>query len=926
MKKEWGILFCLFAASFLSNAKDAPVLSIERIQCEGRVNPVGIDETLPRFSWSFRTRQRNQYQSGYRILVSSSREKLQKNTGDIWDSGKILSADNIQTIFGGKKLASFTRYFWKVKVWTRRSFETPWSAPGYFETAFLPDTDWQGKWIGNGEKIPEKDENFYKDIPAPWLRKSFLINRPVLSARLYISGLGYYEAQLNGNKIGDQILDPGWTNYVKTILYSVYDITSQIKPGKNTVDVLLGNGWYNPLPMKLFRVFNLRDALTVGQPKMIADIRITFTDGTILTIPSDQSWQTTDSYILRNNVYLGEKQDGRIKKEFEESENGKDIHWKAAVISNPPGGILTVQSLPPIRITKEIVPVALSAPEKNIWVYDLGQNFAGWIRMKIPGSRGQHVHFRYGELIYPNGRVNGMTTVAGHIKEIWELDGGPGSPKTAYQEDEYICTGDGKDFFQPHFTFHGFRYVEITGLTEKPDIHSLTGLRLNSSITENGEFYCSNPLLNQIQETTLWTFLSNIFSVQSDCPGREKQGYGADMVVSAEAFIYNFDMNGFYSKTVSDFKADARPNGGMPECAPYNGITTEGFEDGAGPLEWQLAFSFLQLKLFQFYGNKKIIEDNYETTQRMVAFLRSQSRGDLIYHGIGDHVSVEAKHIPLTSGAVYYQHVKILATFAKILGKTRDADQYEALADSISASFNHHYLKQGTGLYDTSSNQITQVFPLWNQLVPTEENQKAFDALLNDIDKKDGHLGTGIFGTKMLFDVCRRFDRNDVAFAMVNTTAYPGYGFMLANGATTLWETWEKPDQASWNHPMFGSVSEWFYRSILGINPADSAVGFDHIVLKPFTGGGMHFAKGYYQSVRGKIGSAWIRKNGILYWDTEIPANTKARIYIPALSVRKIDENKKQVSACTDLKFIGMENGFAIFEALSGSYQFTVKQ
>ncbi len=916
----------VLSLSFLMNGSAQSVLTIEGIKCEYRVNPLGIDEWQPRFSWTFRTNQRDQYQAYFQILVSSSIENLQKNIGDVWDSGKKPSEDNIHIRYDGKRLLSFTRYFWKVKVWTRRSFETHWSNPGFFETAFLSDSGWQGKWIGNGKNAPEKDEDFYKDIPAPWFRKKFQVTKAVRSARLYISGLGYYEAQLNGKEIGNQKLDPAWTNYAKTIQYSIYDITGNIKTGNNTISVLLGNGWYNPLPMRLFRVFNLRDALTVGQPKMIANIRIAYSDGTISTVSTDESWETSNSFILKNNVYLGEKQDGRLKKDFAELENSKD-GWTPASAITGPGGKLIAQALPPIRITKEIKSVSVSQPENHVWIYDLGQNFAGWIRMKISGKPGQVVHFRYGELLFPNGRVNGMTTVAGHIKEIWKLDGGPGAPKTAYQEDEYICKGDGHDFFQAHFTFHGFRFVEITGLTEKPDLKDLIGLRLNSAVEKNGEFNCSNFLFNQIQAITLRTFLSNIFSVQSDCPGREKQGYGADMVVSAEAFLFNFDMHTFYAKTVGDFKADARPNGGMPECAPYNGIATEGFADGAGPLEWQLAFSFLQLRLYQFYGNIKIIEENYEATKKMVWFLQSQSSDYLIYNGIGDHVSVQPRHIPLTSGAVYYQHVKILARFAKILGKPTEADQYEKLADSIKGSFNRHYLKPGTGLYDTSSNQITQVFPLWNEMVPEEENQKTLDALVNDVQvKMNGHLGTGIFGTKMLFDVCRRYGRNDIAFGMVNTDDYPGYGYMIKNNATTLWESWELPEQNSLNHPMFGSVSEWFYRSLLGINPSDTAEGFGQIVLKPFTGGGLRFAKGYYQSVRGAIGSSWIHENGRLEWKIRIPANTKARICVPAKDLLYIQENDRPVADCQELHFVRMGNGYAEFEAVSGDYHFTVKE
>ena len=914
-----------------------PVWRIDRMTCEYRVNPLGMDETHPRFAWAFRSGRRNQYQFAYHVLVASSPEKLEDNTVDIWNSGSIASPENINCMYAGKPLAPFTRYFWKIKAINQDGQETPWSSTAWFETGMLQNANWRGTWIGNGKPAPEKDEDFYKDRPAPLFNKDFSLGKMIRSARLYISGLGYYEASLNGKKIGDQVLDPGWTNYSRTVLYSVYDITQSLHTGHNTISVLLGNGWYDPLPMKLFGAFNLRKVLAIGEPKVIANLRIQFSDGSTRVISTDSTWRTGDSFILKNNVYLGEEQDGRLTGRSREGSvrpdhgpssvrRAQNNSWSPAVAVASPQGKMLAQSSPPIRITRIFHPQTLLQPEKGVWVYDLGQNFAGWIRMQINEPRGTKIHFRYGELIYPNGRVNGMTSVAGHIKAIWHLGGGPGAPATAWQEDSYTCSGEPGEFFQPHFTFHAFRYVEITGLAKDPDKESLEGLRLNADLEEAGHFTCSDTLLNRIQQACLNTFLSNLFSVQSDCPGREKQGYGADMVVSSDAYSYNFDMSQFYAKTVQDFANDARPNGGMPECAPYNGIATEGFDEGAGPVGWQLAFPFLQEKLYRYYGNRKIVEDQYDRTKKMVEFLRARSTDHLIAHDIGDHVAINAKHVPLTAGAFYFHAVSLLAEFAALLGRTSDIKEYQSLADSIRDSFNRHYLQRAPdpGAYDTAHNETTQAFALWYGLAPEQEKEQAFSLLLDEIRKNDGHLSTGIFGTKMLFDVLRRFDRNDIAYTINTQTSYPGYGYMLANGATTLWETWERPEQNSWNHPMFGSVSEWMYRSLAGINPAEDACGMDRLQIKPFTGGGLQFVKSDYNSIRGRVISEWKKEGGRLEWRLVIPPNTRAKVYVPARRIENIMESGRPVNQANELEFLRMENGFAVFDAVSGEYRFTV--
>jgi len=896
-------------------------LSVEYIK-----DPLGIDLARPQFTWNFISDGKNKFQSAYRILVASSPDLIREENADLWDSGKIKSGNSVSITYEGNPLESFKTYFWAIMVWDEKGNPTSWSNISKFETSILNEMEWNAEWIGDGKPVPEKDEDFYEILPAPMFRKTFQVGGDIKKARLYISGLGYYEAYLNGQKVGEHVLDPGWTNYGKEVLYATYDITQLLNKGNNAIGVLLGNGWYNPLPLGLFRKFNLRKYLTIGRPKLIAQIRIEMENGDIITIVSDDTWKKLDSFILKNNVYLGELQDGRLKLDGWSLPDFNDSDWEDVIVETAPGGDLNAQMVPPIKITGILEPVKLNEPEPGVYVYDLGQNFAGWINFKVHEKVGTEIKFLYGELLNEDGTVNGMTTVAGHIKEIWNLSGGPGAPKTANQIDQYIASGKEKDVFQQHFTFHGFRYVEITGLTKDPALDDLQGIRLSADLSDAGNITCSNELFNQVQDVVEWTFLSNVFSIQSDCPGREKLGYGADIVTSAEAFIYNYNMANFYRKTVFDFAHDVRPNGGMPECAPYNGIDTKGFGEGTGPIGWQLAFPFVQKQLYIFYGDKNIIEDNYDLTKGMIEFLRSQAKDNLIYHGISDHVSVDPKPEALTSSAFYYHNVKLLSEFAEILGKKDDADTYKAVANSIKEAFINKFLIPNTGKFDTLTTQITQVFALWYDLVPENERITAFDVLIDEIlQKHKGHLSTGIFGTKMLFDVLREHNRNDVAFTIVNQRDYPGYGYMIENDATTLWENWDLPDQNSLNHPMFGSVSEWYYRSLVGINPKPDAYGFDKIYIKPFIVGDLSAVDGYYQSIRGNIKSSWTLNDDSLELDIVIPPNIDADIHVPTSDPDLIRFDGKRASEIKTLEFIGYDNGFAVYHAGNGKYHILSK-
>ncbi|MGD1894253.1 MAG: family 78 glycoside hydrolase catalytic domain [Cyclobacteriaceae bacterium] len=931
-----SLILCLLSLYFLTLSVTAQTPS--QLRTEYQTNPLGIDESSPRFSWVVPDNQRNTQQVAYQIQLATTAKDLVSGENIIWDSGKLESDQSVNVAYNGPKLDSHTRYYWTIRTWDNHGNQSEYAEPAWFETAFLPDLKWQAEWIGDRREAPEREEDMYDTIPAPLFRKAFDGNQPIEKARLYISGLGYYEAELNGEKVGDQVLDPGWTNYGQRVLYSTYDVTDQIQEGKNTIGVALGNGWYTPLPLGLFRRFNLRKFLMIGQPKFIAELHLWHSDGSKSVIPSDESWVWDTGPLLENNIYLGETYDARQERPGWSTSEFEANGWKPVSKANPPGGKLLAQMAPPIRITEEIEPVAVSQPDSGVFVFDLGQNFAGWIRLTLNGEAGTTVKMHYGELLFENGRVNGLTTVAGHIKEMWNLSGGLGAPPTAYQEDYYTLRGGGDETYQQRFGFKAFRYVEISGYPGELTKESLVGLRLNSDLPDAGDFSCSNELFNQIQEVTEWTMLSNVFSIQSDCPGREKFGYGGDIVTAAEAYIHNYDMANFYRKATRDFQDDVRPNGGLPETAPYNGIDTEGFGEGSGPIGWQLAHPFVVQKLYRYYGDRRIVEEQYPVAKRALEFLRTQAPDHYIERGIGDHVSLSYKAIPLTSTAFYYHFAQLVAEFAEILGEEEDAAQYSELAKDIEAAFQERFVNLTTAQLDSAITQANQVFGLYFGLGLDDPamKEKALQVLLDDILKTEkGHLTTGIFATKMLWDVLDQYEQNEVAFTIANQPDFPGYGHMLAQGATTLWETWKEPDQNSWNHPMFGSVSEWFYQSLLGIEPADNAVGMDHILIKPSPVGDLTFARGHYQSVRGTIAVDWKEEGGEFKATIEIPANTTATVALPVtdFSNPTVEEGGKTVfqngaldSSADDFKLIGYNSQRVFLEIGSGTYQLVVKK
>lgn len=881
------------------------------LTCEYLVNPLNIDTPTPRLSWQFTASARDKHQSAYEIIVSNTLSAIHSGNGNVWSSGKTASPKNVNIAYEGEALKSFTRYFWKVRTYDENDQASGWSDPAWFETAVLDEEDWKGRWIGDGSKHPDNDKDHFRPDRMPLFRKEFSTSGKIASARLYISGLGYYEAYLNGEKVSDHVLDPGWTTYRKQVLYAVHDVTSLLRQGHNVAGVMLGNGWWNPLPIKLFGRWDLRDYQQTGRPCLKAEIRITYNDASVEVIPTDVSWQTAPGPIVRNNVYLGEHYDARLEQEGWSTGRANKKAWTQATEVSGPSGRLSSQMQPAVKITKIVRPVKITQPRPDTFIVDMGQNFAGVVKIRVKGSAGDKVTLRYGEDIFKDGTLNYHTSVMTQIRK-GGIPAGPGAPETAWQEDSYTLRGKGEETWAPRFTFHGFRYVEVTGWPGTPQLSDFEGLRLSADLQEAGTFSCSNDMFNQLNEVIRWTFLSNVFSVQSDCPAREKMGYGADMVVSANAFIYNYDMANFYRKAVQDFANEQLPDGGITEIAPHTGIADRGYGGDSGPLGWQLAFPFLQEQLYDFYGDLEIIEANYEGVTRQMEFLQSKAVDGLFHWDIGDHEALDPRAEAFSAASFYYHHALLASKFAGLLGKQADSLKYARLSAKIKSDIVKKYLVPGTGRFDNAT-QAAQIFALWYGFSP--EKDKTMAVLMEEFARHQGHLSTGIFSTKMMFDVMRENDLNDVAYSVTNAEGFPGWRHMLDNGATTLWETWRYPEKyPSQNHPMFGSISEWFYRALLGINPATP--GFRQLILKPQPAGDLTWARGSYRSVQGEIKSDWKIAGGQFLWNVTIPPNTSATVYIPRAEGRNVSLNGTAPEGFT------YSAGYAVIELGSGEYSF----
>ncbi|MEE4116402.1 MAG: family 78 glycoside hydrolase catalytic domain [Marinilabiliaceae bacterium] len=725
-------------------------------------------------------------------------------------------------------------------------------------------------WITDSTDLPDKDSMFYADYPAPLFRKEFRIDSPVEEARLYITAAGYYLASLNGQDVGEVVLDPDWTDFSKRIYFREYDLSNLITGGENCIGVTLGNGFYNPLPLRMWGHLNLRQKLTVGKPAFIARLVIKYTDGKEEEIVTDSTWKSAPGPLMKNSVYLGTVYDARMELKNWNKKAFDDDSWSRAVVAGSPGGKLIKAIAPPVKIVSEIQPEKIYLSTPGRWIVDMGKNFTGTYHIKLSGQRGDTINFRFGERIYDDGSLNPMTAVAGQIKR--KGLGGPGAPDIAWQSDSYIIGDSTERYFTPGFTYHTYRYMEISGLRYKPDIHDVKGLFIHSDVDNRNTFSCSSPLLNSIQEATERTFLSNLVSVQSDCPAREKFGYGGDLNATAESFIYNFDMHDFYRKTVYDW-IDAINDSAFVDTAPFVGINYCG-------ISWESAFLLTQYYLYLYYNDVKIVEELYEFNKKWMEKVAAIHPDLLVDSGLSDHESLKPVPVELTGTCHYLQCARVMAEFASLMDDKEYEQRYKELALKLTELLRSEFWDKP--VKGDINRQTLFSALLYHDIIPADQLGAARDSLLKAIDAAEaGHFITGIFGTKYILDALSEYSPVMV-YDIVNSTDYPGWGHMIDRGATTIWETWKESDNTFSNcHPMFGSVSEWFYRWLAGIRPNPEYPGFSRFTIAPATPANLQYVNCTYTSPFGPIGSDWerISKDEYTYY-IKIPPGTSADIVL----------------------------------------------
>jgi alpha-L-rhamnosidase len=902
------LAFVLGACALMAaDAVEESAISVLEPRCEFRSEPLGIDVAQPRLSWQLSSSTRGEKQTAYRILVATTLDDLRADRGDLWDSGRVESEQSIHVLYEGEPVTSGQRCYWTVRVWGRDDTASEWSEPTWWEMGLLGENAWQGSWISDGVPMPETDAGYFQDDPAPLFRKEFAVKGEVRSARLSLSGLGYVEASVNGRRIGDHELDPAWTIPDKRVYSSTYDL--DLQQGSNCIGVTLGNGWYNPLPLRMWGRVNLRERLIVGRPQFIAQLQIEYADGTSDTVVSDATWKVAPGPILQNSIYLGEKVDARQARDGWDRPGHDDREWKAASIATAPAGRVEAQPLPPIKVTGRLKPVSISEPAKGTFIVDMGQNFGGLASFTFDVPRGTEIKIRYGELLNTDGSLNPLTSVCGQIKR--KEPGADGSPAVAWQADTYIAKGDGPETYTPRFTFHAFRYIEITGLPSPPRLQDIVGLRMNSAVESVGTFTCSNEQYNRVQTMCEWTFLSNLFGVQSDCPHRERFGYGGDLVVTSDAFLMNYDMATFYANAARQWHDSALSDGMLTDTAPSVGIQYCG-------VGWAMAHPHLVTQLYRYYGDRRMVEEQYPTAKRWLELVRQQNPDFIVTKGLHDHEALAKDSSAAMVTPLYCESARMVAALARILGKDAEAAEYEQLAESIRRAYVEKFLTPGTGKVSTGI-QGAQAFALFLDMLPEHERAAAFEYLLHDlVDTQGGKLTTGIFGTRFLLDILSRQGRADLIHPMVTGRDFPGWGHMLDQGATTLWEDWKFSDNTySHNHPMFGSISQWFYNWPGGIQPEPDAVAFDRFRFQPWFAPDLDWVRCTHRSIRSPITCNWKREPSGIALELRVPVGTTATLSLPAGTVT---ENGRPFVGAGEAKSAPGQSGPLPIILQSGSY------
>lgn len=918
MYKLTAVLFALL----ISLQVFSQHLQVADVRCEYKVNPLGVDIENPRLSWKINSSERNITQSAYRILVADNPLILRKNIGNIWDSKKVNSSASIQVQFKGKALQPAKTYYWKVMVWDNKAAQSQWSPTATFQMGLLKIADWKGaKWIAY-EKLADslvyslvtdkKIDKISTNNILPLLRKDFTVKKRVKRASAFISGLGHFELSLNGKKVGDHFLDAGWTKYDEEALYVAFDITNQLKSGANTIGVMLGNGFHYVPPVK-GRFRKLKSSF--GYPKMISRVLIEYTDGTSENIISDGSWKTSKGPIVFSSISGGEDYNANLEQSGWDTPAFNDKTWKPVLLVDGPPQLRS-QMAEPLKIFESFNPVEVTKLANGNLVYDLGQNFSGIIELQVSGKKGDTVRVAPGELVKADGSVNQKPT---------------GSPFYF----TYILKGEGVETWRPRFTYYGFRHLEVKGGVQSteanpanvPQIINIKGLHTRNAAPRVGQFVSSNEIFNKTDKLIDWAIKSNMASVFTDCPHREKLGWLEEVHLMGTSIQYNYEIANLGRKVIQDMKTSQLPNGLVPEIAPEY----VKFEWGDGMFrdspEWGSNSIIMPWYMYQWYGDKQALASSYPMMQKYLAYLQTKAKDNILYQGLGDWYDLGPKPpgvsqltpMGVTGTAIYYYDLNIMDRVAQMLAKPEDAAKYRKLAAEVKKSFNNTFFNAQTKQYATGS-QAANAMAIYMNLVEPQYEASVLENLIKDIRDRGNALTAGDIGFRYLLRVLENEGRSDVIYDMNSRTDVPGYGYQLSKGATALTESWAALPTVSNNHLMLGHLMEWFYSGLGGIRAAEGAVAFNKIDIKPEVVGDVTFANTSFESPYGMIKSEWKKLENGFEIDVQIPANTTATIHLPANEGSTIKEGESTFSK-SDVVF---KEGRALIKVGSGKYRFTV--
>jgi alpha-L-rhamnosidase len=930
MKKSTLIASFLVLTGIVPVFAQTPRPVVVNPRVENLTNPAGIETMQPRLSWQITSTGRAVMQTKYRILVADDLSKLNLATGNIWDTKEVASEQSLWIPYAGKPLVAGQTYYWKVQVWDNQGQMSEWSSDtAKFTIGLMQPADWSNaQWIGYDELDAAK--RFVPGIHAPGsskdhkntvsgnhvlplLRKNFAISKPVKRATAFITGLGQYELHINGTKVGDQFMAPGWTNYDKRVLYNVLDVTGQLTNGNNAIGVMLGNGFFN-VPNERYR----KTLLAYGNPKMIMKLLVEYTDGTKSEVISDNSWKTAPGPITFSSIYAGEEYNATLEQDGWDKAAFNDGAWKAAVVVKAPGGKLVAETGTPVKV---MATFAAQKAEKNsdtTVLVDFGQNASGIIRITLRGEKGQVVRIFPGELVNEEKRVSQKNT---------------GKPYFY----SYTLKGTGEEVWEPRFSYYGFRYAEVSNAAPdsikakklKTVITDIKMLHTRNSAQQTGKFESREDLMNETYALIDWAIRSNMQSVLSDCPHREKLGWLEQTYLMGESIHFNYDIYSLYKKIVADMMADQTGDGLVASIAPEFVRFDGDFRDSP---EWGSAAVILPWLMYQWYGDKTIMQEAWPMMTKYVSYLKSKANGHILSYGLGDWYDLGpnppgvAQLTPkeLTATAIYYYDLDLLSKMAKLMGKTAEVSQYATWAADVKKAFNAKFYDAASKKYATGS-QTAMAMPLAVGLVEDANKAGVLDQLKTDIITNESALTAGDVGFHFLVEALTKNGSAQTVYDMNSDDKVPGYGFQLKKGATALTESWQALDSKSNNHLMLGHLMQWFFDGVGGLKQEDSSVAYKNLILAPEPILGLDKGNVSFNSPYGKVYCEWDHQYSFRVFTFQIPVNTTATVYLPTPPNKTIMESNSLLSMRKEIKSLGYQNGRQVFKLGSGKYKFIIR-